>query len=258
MTAGVSAGPSVLDVSSAVLAHTAFEMGGIAVGIRLYASALRRAGGGSMAQGAAFAVVLGCVLGAILGSKAAVWLQQPDAFIAGLRAPLTLWNGQSIVGALIGGWLGVEIAKRIAGVRRSTGDAFVFPLIAGIAIGRVGCFLAGLYDDTYGVPSDLPWAMDFGDGIRRHPTQLYDIAFVLALGALLYRWRHELARMPGLRFKLFLAGYLLWRVAIDMLKPVPVAYPLGLSGLQWLALVFLAGYLPVVIAQARRTAWEIT
>ena len=244
----------MLDATSAVMVHTAFELGGIAVGIRLYANALRRAGGGSIAQGAAFAVVLGCVLGAIVGSKAAVWLQQPDAFVAGLRAPLMLWNGQSIVGALIGGWLGVEVAKRLAGVRKSTGDAFVFPLIVGIAIGRIGCFLAGLHDDTYGVPSDLPWAMDFGDGIRRHPTQLYDIAFVLAFGALLFRWRHELAQVPGLRFKWFLAGYLMWRVVIDFLKPVPAAYPLGLSGLQWLALVFLAGYLPVVVAQTRRIA----
>ena len=241
-----------------MLVHTAFEMGGIAVGMRLYAGSLRRAGGGSMAQGAAFAVVMGCVLGAILGSKAAVWLQQPAAFVAGLRSPEILWNGQSIVGALIGGWLGVEIAKRIAGVRKSTGDAFVFPLIAGIAIGRIGCFLAGLHDDTFGLPSDLPWAIDFGDGIRRHPTQLYDIAFVLAFGALLHRWRRELAQIPGLRFKWFLAGYLLWRLAIDLLKPVPVAYPLGLSGLQWLALMFLAGYLPVVVAQTRGIAWAPT
>jgi prolipoprotein diacylglyceryltransferase len=244
----------VLDAKSALLLHATFEMGGIAVGMRIYASGLRRAGSGSMAQGAAFAVVLGCALGAILGSKAAVWLQQPEVFAAGLHSPQMLWAGQSIVGALIGGLLGVELAKRIAGVRKSTGDAFVLPLIAGIAIGRIGCFLAGLHDDTYGLPSNLPWAIDFGDGIRRHPTQLYDIVFVLALGVLLHRWRHELARVPGLRFKWFLAGYLAWRVAIDFLKPVPVAYPLGLSGLQWLALVFLAGYLPVVVAQTRRIA----
>jgi prolipoprotein diacylglyceryltransferase len=248
--------PRVLDVNSAVLLHAAFEMGGIAVGMRIYAKGLRRAGSGSIAQGAAFAVALGCVLGAILGSKIAVWLQQPEVFAAGLRSPQMLWSGQSIVGALIGGWLGVELAKRIAGVQKSTGDAFVLPLIAGIAIGRIGCFLAGLHDDTYGLPSKMPWAIDFGDGIRRHPTQLYDIVFVLGLGVLFHRWRDELARVPGLRFKWFLAVYLAWRVAIDFLKPVPVAYPLGLSGLQWLAIGFLAGYLPIVIAQTRRIgAW---
>jgi phosphatidylglycerol:prolipoprotein diacylglycerol transferase len=244
----------VPDLQSAVLLHTAFEMGGIAVGLRLYANNLRRAGTGSIAQGAAFAVALGCVVGAILGSKAAVWLQQPAAFVAGLQSPAMLWNGQSIVGALIGGWLGVEIAKRAVGLRQSTGDAFVMPLVAGIAIGRIGCFLAGLHDDTYGLPSDLPWAIDFGDGVRRHPTQLYDIVFVLALAAVLERFRPVLARIPGLRFKWFLAGYLSWRLLIDSLKPAPVVYPLGLSGLQWLALVFLAGYLPIVVAQTRRIA----
>jgi len=58
-------------------------------------------------------------------------------------------------------------------------------LVMGIAIGRVGCFLTGLPDHTYGVHSSLPWAVDFGDG-PRHPTQLYEIAFVMLLGAAIF------------------------------------------------------------------------
>lgn len=75
--------------------------------------------------------------------------------------------GQSIVGALIGGLLGVELAKRLAGVAASSGDHFVLPLAAGIAIGRVGCFIAALHDDTYGEPTTLPFGVDFR---RRHPA----------------------------------------------------------------------------------------
>jgi prolipoprotein diacylglyceryltransferase len=121
----------------------------------------------------------------------------------------------------------------------------------GLAIGRVGCFLAGLHDDTYGLPTAAPWGLDFGDGMPRHPTQLYEIAIVLPLGWALHRARFA---MPGLAFKLFLAAYLLWRLFIEFLKPVPMAWSLGLSGIQWTCLVALAVYLPLTLRAARRTA----
>lgn len=51
------------------------------------------------------------------------------------------------------------------------------PLAVAYGIGRLGCLLAG--DGTYGVPSDLPWAMSFPQGTiptteRVHPTPLYE------------------------------------------------------------------------------------
>ena len=241
-----------LDAPTALVAHTVLEMAGIFTGMRLYAVNMRAHPVGGIGQGAGFTVALGCIAGAIAGSKLAVWIDRPDLALAAAGS-LRLWlMGQSIVGALIGGLCGVELAKRYAGVQASTGDAFVVPLAVGITIGRVGCFLAGLHDDTYGNPTTLPWGVDFGDGIARHPTQLYDIAFVAALAAALARLRSILSRVPGLAFKLFLAGYLAWRIAIDFAKPVHYAYPGGLSGLQVLAAVALAAYLPFVIRALRR------
>jgi len=38
-------------------------------------------------------------------------------------------------------------------------------LAIGVAIGRIGCYLAGLDDFTYGTPTALPWGHDFGDGV---------------------------------------------------------------------------------------------
>ncbi len=84
---------------------------------------------------------------------------------------------------MLGGLIGVEIGKKYAGVTESTGDRFVMPILVGLIIGRIGCFIAGLHDDTYGNPTALPWGIDFGDGIPRHPTQLYDIAVRAA-----WRW----------------------------------------------------------------------
>lgn len=86
-----------------------------------------------------------------------------------------IWTlGHSIAGAIAGGIVGVELYKFARGIRGSTGLVFVGPLALGIAIGRLGCFFAGLPDYTYGVPTSLPWGVDFGDGIHRHPVQLYE------------------------------------------------------------------------------------
>lgn len=61
------------------------------------------------------------------------------------------------------------------------------------AIGRVGCFLVG---DDYGVPSDLPWAVAFPEGLPPtttpvHPTQLYEMVALLPLALVLLHWRRQ-------------------------------------------------------------------
>src|ERR1044072_8354845 len=50
----------------------------------------------------------------------------------------------SIAGALAGGIVAVELYKWARGIGGSTGVIWVGPLALGIAVGRVGCLLAGL------------------------------------------------------------------------------------------------------------------
>ncbi len=88
--------------------------------------------------------------------------------------------GKSVLGAIVGATISVEIFKKIVGLNGSTGAYFVPSLAIGIAIGRIGCFLAGLNDYTYGIPTDGIFGYDFGDGIPRHPVQLYE-SLVMAL-----------------------------------------------------------------------------
>jgi len=95
-------------------------------------------------------------------------------------------GGKTIVGALVFGLIAVVLMKRYIGLRQSTGDLYAIPLALGIAIGRIGCFLTGLSDNTYGTPTNLPWAINFGDGIPRNPTQLYEIVFLIVLIPCLY------------------------------------------------------------------------
>lgn len=233
----------------AALVHGIFELLALSVGAAYYRLLRKRAGGGSILHGEGFAVAVGCIFGAAIGNKLVFWIEMPHLLAQYWTTPALLFGGQSMVGGLLGGLVGVEIAKKLNGIAHSTGDAFVFPVLLGLVIGRGGCFLAGLADGTHGNPSSLPWAVDFGDGISRHPTQLYEIAFAGLLWWGLAETRLRLAMPPGLLFKLMLVGYLGWRLLVDAIKPIPYAYPLGLSGIQWVCLFGLAIYLPVVWRQ---------
>jgi phosphatidylglycerol---prolipoprotein diacylglyceryl transferase len=119
------------------------------------------------------AILLGAGLGAYAFGTANLWLSG----IPGVA--------RSIEGAVAGGIIAVELYKRAAGIRTRTGARFTLPFCVGVAIGRIGCYLAGLDDFTYGTPTTLPWGHDFGDGVPRHPVQLYEAA-AMATAAALY------------------------------------------------------------------------
>ncbi len=235
------------------LLHTLFEAGAISGGGYFYRLLLNHDGVSArkLLDGSRFAVLLGCIFGAALGNKLMFWIEMPHLLPLYWNKPQLWFAGQSMVGGMLGGLLGVEFAKKLSGVRQSTGDAFVFPILLGLMIGRIGCFVAGLADGTYGVPTTLPWGVDFGDGMNRHPTQLYEILFAGALWVALYRLRQRGALAPGLLFRLMLSAYLLWRLLVDALKPVPFDYGFGLSGIQLACAIALAIYVPQGVIQWR-------
>jgi prolipoprotein diacylglyceryltransferase len=209
--------------------HLPFELLAYVVGFLAFRR-LRGAAGDSVSDASRWTVITAAVAGAALGSRVLYWFEDPALTFAHWRNPAYLLGGKTIVGALIGGLFAVEWAKCRIGETHSTGDLFAAPLALGIAIGRIGCFLTGLSDDTYGVPTSLPWGVDFGDGIRRHPTQLYESLFALALFFFLLRMLKRPHR-EGDVFKAFMVAYLGWRLAIDFLKPEVRIGPL--SGIQW-------------------------
>lgn len=219
--------------------HTVFDLLAYTVGFQLFLSQRRRFGD-TIDTRARWTVVAAAIFGAAIGSKLFFWLEDPAETFAHWNDPVFLLGGKTIVGGLIGGVIGVELEKRWAGLTRRTGDLFAMPLAAGIAIGRIGCFLSGLPDRTCGTPSHLPWAVDFGDGVPRHPTQLYEsIAMAIAaivLGRLTARPHRE-----GDVFKLFMTTYFGLRLVVDAIKP-EVHVLLGLSSLQWASVGVLLYY----------------
>lgn len=128
--------------------------------------------------------------------------------------------GRSILGGLVGAIIGVELYKYRVNIQGSTGLIFAVPLVVAISIGRIGCFNAGLPDFTYGIPTGLPWGVNFGDNIPRHPVQLYEsMSMLLLLVVLLtglYRRSHVVMKHG---FYLAVGGYGLQRFAWEFLKP---------------------------------------
>ena len=197
---------------------------------------LRRRRGDSLSGTDRLSLVAAVFVGALIGSRVLAWFDNPAAQSLGI---IGLMDGKTIVGGLVGGWIATEVEKRRMGVRQPTGDLYVYPLIAGIAIGRIGCFLSGLPDGTYGTATSLPWGIDFGDGITRHPTALYESVFVIVVGLALIRiWRDGAV---GLTFKLFTISYLAFRLLVDTIKP-GVALLLGLTAIQWACVCGLLYY----------------
>jgi len=215
--------------SLAVPAHLVFESLGYFLGFRTYL-ALRRRSHDDIDEEVRWTVIAAAAVGAAIGSKLLGWLDHPAEAWAHRGDLAWLLGGKTIVGGLIGGWVAVEIAKRAIGDTRSTGDLFVMPLCVGMAIGRIGCFLAGLDDHTYGVATTLPWGVDWGDGVRRHPVQLYEIVALAAIAAWAWGARGREHRSGDI-FRGFMILYLAFRLAIDVIKPESRPY-FGLSGIQ--------------------------
>ncbi len=153
-------------------------------------------------------ILLGAVIGGIVGAK--LWY-------AALHGPETLFARAGLV--YYGGFLGGTLGVILVGWRRRVPIRWTMHLVApalaaGYAIGRVGCYVVG---DDYGVPSTLPWAVAFPEGspasyagvmvssfgitpppgstpetlLAVHPTQLYEVAVMLLVFALLWAWRRK-------------------------------------------------------------------
>ncbi len=223
-----------------VLLHTFLEAVGIFVGVRLYYFLKRRKKDGTqLGATSSLALLAGATLGAFLGSHLLGSLENLPGWLSSNSRQAYFMGNMTIVGGLLGGLVGVETAKKTVGEKSRTGDYFTYPIIVAMVIGRIGCFSAGVYEETYGVPTSWPWGMDLGDGTRRHPVNLYEILFLVLLGFFVYYCQKKYVLQKGATFKIFLVSYLFFRFLLDFIKP-GWRYCLGLGSIQ---LACLAGLL---------------
>ncbi len=221
-----------------VLLHGILEFIGVFVAFRYYLW-LKKKQGDTIPSDRRLFVVAGATLGAVIGARIIGSLEDLPAWLSSSSPWLYFFANKTLVGGLLGGLAGVELVKKIIGEKQHTGDLFTFPLILGMIIGRIGCFSAGVFEETYGKPSDLPWAMDLGDGIPRHPVTIYEILFLLLLWIALAQFSKYYVVQQGALFKMFLIAYLVFRFSLDFIK-LGWRYFAGLGTIQ---LVCIAGLL---------------
>jgi len=186
-------------------------------------------------------IILGAIIGAFLGSRLMGFLENPTLDITS-EVLIQILNAKTIMGGLFGGLIGVELAKKIIGETESSGDLFTLPIILGIFIGRIGCFLMGTNEFTYGAETTFFMGMNLGDGLLRHPIALYELIFLLLLFFFIYRLRGTNTLQNGMLFKIFIIAYFGFRFLIEFLKP-NVFFIAGLSSIQWLCIVCWLYYL---------------
>jgi len=158
-------------------------------------------------------------------------LEDPVQFINSPTPVLYFYASKTIVGGLLGALITVEITKKIVHEKSSSGDLFTYPLILAMIVGRIGCFLAGVSEPTYGIASSAPWAMDLGDGVLRHPVALYEIFFLIAFWVSLAQIEKGVTLANGVRFKIFMICYLIFRLLIDWIKPAHF-FAIGVTTIQ--------------------------
>jgi phosphatidylglycerol:prolipoprotein diacylglycerol transferase len=163
-------------------------------------------------------IYLAALAGAFLGAKivylgAEGWLHWHDK-----NRWIELASGKSITGALLGGYVAVEIAKYFLRYPGKTGDWFAIIVPLGVALGRVGCILHGCCLGRVCEPS---WfAMNDAAGVARWPSALVELLFNVTMFAvaLLLRSRRIL---PGQHFHIYLMAYGVFRFTHEFLRDTP-------------------------------------
>jgi phosphatidylglycerol:prolipoprotein diacylglycerol transferase len=181
-------------------------------------------------------VYVAALAGAFLGAKlvylgAEGWLHWHDP-----NRWVILATGKSVTGALLGGYLAVEIAKRLLGYRGTTGDWFAVIVPVGIVLGRIGCILNGC---CLGRACEPSWfTVNDANGVARWPAALVELLFnALMLGSILILRRQKI--LPGQHFHIYLMAYGLFRFFHEFLRETPqIVGPV--SGYQIAALAIFA------------------
>jgi phosphatidylglycerol:prolipoprotein diacylglycerol transferase len=189
------------------------------------------------------ALALGAFCGGMLAAKLPFVLLDWEGFVSGAA-----WfdSGKTLVMGLVGGYAGVEATKWALDIRARTGDSFAAPVAAAVAVGRLACFSAGC---CHGVVTDLPWGVDFGDGVCRHPTQLYEFAFHLTCAALLIQLQSR-GLLRGQLVKAYIIAYLVYRFLTEFVRPEPELW-LSLTAYQWAAVFFVPLFALLWLKDAR-------
>jgi phosphatidylglycerol:prolipoprotein diacylglycerol transferase len=205
-------------------------------------------------------LVLGALVGAALFARLGTWAQHLDPSKNLSLLEQLAFGHASMLSALVGAWLGVHVAKRVARYPLRTGDLFAPAVAAGLAIGRIGCLLT----EEPGTPTGGDWGILLGPdaaarlaapaGVPLHPSFVYEIAFHAAAFAVLWLWLRHRQIASGETLTLYIAAYAIFRFAVEFVRGNEVVW-LGLTRPQLFLLVTIPLLLTRIAMQAARGAY---
>lgn len=216
--------------------HFIFETMAFFIGIRLYYFQKRKIQD-PISEINRLYILIGAMIGALLGSRIIAMLENPSEIHH--QTLLIFYQNKTVAGGFLGGLFGVEIIKKIIGVKIASGDIYVIPIIVALFIGRIGCFSMGVTEPVFGNETAFFTGMNLGDGLKRHPVALYEMGFMVFL-FILFQFLKNKNLINGDRFKLFMILYFLYRFSVEFIKPYHPLF-LHLSSIQWSSL-FIFGY----------------
>jgi prolipoprotein diacylglyceryl transferase len=217
--------------------HNLFVALGVSAALLVFVVEARRRGAVNEQSVVAAA---GALIGGAIGMRLTGWVRHLDFSANPTLAQAWQFGSRSILGGLLGAYLGVLVAKRLGGYRGKTGDLFAPAVALGMAIGRIGCHLT----EAPGRPTTLPWGIHAPadtpecpgclTGAAMHPSFLYEIAFQLTAFAVLLWLRPRIGR-PGELFVLYVAGYAVFRFFVEFVRANETVW-LDLTRPQWFLL----------------------
>ncbi|EKE06487.1 MAG: hypothetical protein ACD_18C00347G0012 [uncultured bacterium] len=179
-----------------------------------------------------FYILIAGLVGGVIGAKLPILLINLPDIIKNFPDITYILAGRTITGGLIGGTLAIMYLKKKLNIKEKKGNLFAPAIALGIAIGRIGCFLRGC---CYGIPTNLPWGVNFGDNIARHPTQIYETIFMLIMFPILL-YKRKTAK-PGYLFYLLMNSYFIFRFFEEFIRENPHYF--GLTLFQYISLIAL-------------------
>jgi len=210
-----------------------------------------------------FTAALVAIPGGIIISRL---LHVVDGWVySGSPGPIWDFEGLTIWGAILGATLAIWIYSRFSRFRFGYVMDLVAPAtILAQAVGRVGCTINGC---CYGLPTSLPWGVVYTNpesygytaslnlpaGMGLHPTQVYEIAFLLVVFGVLFPLRKRF-QPDGSLFLIYLGAYSAWRVGVGFLRD-GTSFLFGLHQAQVIGIIVLLIAVTILIW---RTRWVKT
>jgi phosphatidylglycerol:prolipoprotein diacylglycerol transferase len=179
------------------------------------------------------------LLGALVGAKLTFVIVEWHVHFGRPDFWYQMLYGKTVLGALLGGYGGVEAGKKLINMREATGDTFAVIVPLGLALGRIGCWLHGC---CLGRVCEPRWyAINDAAGAARYPVAPVEITFHL-LAALTLWWMHRRGAWRGQLFHVYLMGYGLFRIAHETVRDTPRVGPVSVYQIVAAAVVLFAAW----------------